>query len=193
MRYGALIGVVLIQACATAPAMWTPAARPSAATCSAPGAPASTPWRLVAGQGFTFCVPASWRSSDGRTWRSGGSVVGWCTSRDLAECPRVTFEISGPVISSPSQVGAAALTQGGDVCSSDRLDESVGGLPATLQDYHCNAHHVTEASWSALALHFFGATDDASTARLQLQIYRTVRFASGLGHQSSPLPAPPPY
>jgi hypothetical protein len=181
MRYLVLIGLLCIPACASAPAVWTPATRTSAATCSDPGAPASTPWQLVTGRGFTFCVPASWQSSDGRSWRSGGSVVGWCTLRDLAACPNVTavtFEFTGTVTHDQSLPPATALAQGADACAADQLAETIGGRLATLSHEHCGGHHVTQATWAAPALHFVGETDDASTARLELQVYRSVRFTA---------------
>jgi hypothetical protein len=181
VRNLALIGLVLIQACATAPPMWTPAARISAATCSAPGAPAASPWQLVTGRGFTFCVPAAWRSSDGRTWRSGGSLVGWCTGRPPAQCPDVRGEINIQVITNPSEVGAARLAEEGDACSGQEFAETISGAAATLSEWHCNGHHVTAGVWPTLAVYLLGQTDDAVTARLQLQVYRTVRFTSGGG------------
>jgi hypothetical protein len=181
MRNAALISFVLVQACAVAPPIWTPAARPSAATCNAPGAPDSTPWQLVMGQGFTFCVPATWQSSDRRTWRSGGSLIGWCTET-LAQCPRVQYEFIGQIITDPSQEGAAAIADEGNPCSGDHYKEIVSGASADLEDWRCNGHHVTSAVWFAQKVFFFGQTEDAVTARLQLQVYRTVRFVLAAAH-----------
>ena len=164
MRYAAVIGFALIQACA--PPVWTPPARTDAATCIAPGAPASSPWQLVTAQRFTFCVPVAWRASDGPTWRSGGSFLGWCARDHMEQCPKFTGYFSLTVISNPNQATAAAIAREGGECSSDRFEQSIGGTPTTLIDQHCIGRHITEAAWMGRPLHFFGQTDDAVVAHL---------------------------
>ena len=154
----------------------------SAATCSNPAAAPAAPWQLVTGEGFTFCVPANWHSSDGRTWRAGGAFIGWCTRDHFAQCPNVSGELPLIVISNPQQATAAAIAHEGGVCSYDRFDDTVSGALATLSDQQCHGRHVTEAIWRVRGLYFFGQTDDAVTARLQLQVYRTLRFTTGIEH-----------
>jgi hypothetical protein len=194
MRYGPLLCVLGVQACVAMHPMWTPAARTSANTCGAPDAPASAPpWQLVRGQGFTFCVPADWHSSDGHTWRSRGSLLGWCTPDRPDQCPNVAGYISGPIVTNQAQTGAAALVNEGGGCSSDRFREDVSGALATLFDQYCEGRHVTGIGWwSGPSVEFLGQTDDAVAARLQLQVYRTVRFTAGAGGSPSPPRALPP-
>ena len=184
MRYPAILAVLVLHGCATASRNWAPVARPSAATCTTPDAPASTPWRLVTTPLFTYCVPAAWQSSDGRTWRLGGAVLGWCTSATLTQCPDVTHEVTMEVnVVTPGQLpGPPQATQFGTGCSGQRSADSVGGVWAQLGDWRCQGHHVTEARWVSFALMFVGETDDAATAQLELQIYRTVRFTTAVGH-----------
>jgi len=176
---GAWLGVLgLLAACASAPPMWTPAARTSAVTCSAPDAPPTAGWQLVMGQGFTFCVPTGWVSSDGHTWRKAGSVLGWCSRDRIDQCPQVHGEVTAAVVSDPSQMTAAGIYNEGGACSSDRYSTTTSGTLAVLFDEYCNGHHMTHAAWDERGLLFFGETDDPETARLELQVYRTVRFVS---------------
>ena len=181
MRCVTWVGLFLLQACAVGPPAWTPAARLDPNSCATPSGTAAKPWRLVTGQGFTFCVPSDWQSSDGRTWRSGGAFVGWCTGNLPTLCPNVRYEITGAIITNSNQLGEAEIANEGGACSGDRSQEDVGGASAELGDWHCGGHHVTDAHWSVQALFFVGQTDDAVVAHLQLQVYRTVRFTSGMG------------
>jgi hypothetical protein len=182
MRYTGLFGFLFIQGCVSAPAQWTPADRLSAVTCSAPDTARTSSWQLVPGEGFTFCVPAQWRSSDGRTWRSGGGFLGWCTPDHLDKCPNVTGELTMQVITNRNQVLLAMMANEGGACSTDRFQASTGGAFVSLLDQHCNGRHVTEAIWTRPALYFFGQTDDPVMARLQLDVYRTVRFTGAQAH-----------
>ena len=175
MRGATVAGLLLVEACAAAPAAWAPTARLDPSSCAAPPGTPGTPWRLVTAEGFTFCVPSDWQSADGRTWRIGGAFIGWCT-RTLAQCPQVNYQISGRIIRNPNEIGAAALENEGESCGADNSDEVVGGLSAVLSDWHCNGRHITEAYWRTPPIYFFGETEDAVMARLQLQVYRTVRF-----------------
>ena len=111
-------------------------------------------------------------------------MIGWCTAATLDKCPNIRIEFTGRVI----QIYAGQLpgppppSDFDTGCSEDWFAETVGGLPANLDHSHCSSHHVTQAGWPALALLFVGETDDALTAQLELQIYRTVRFTGTLGH-----------
>ena len=184
MRHVVVLSVLLVNGCAAAAHNWAPVARPSAAACTAPDAPSTASWQLVKSPVFTFCVPGTWQSVDGRTWRSGGSVIGWCTAATPSQCPNVSMQVSGEVtLVTPGQLpGAPRPASFGTGCSSSRSAEDVGGASADLTESHCGGHHVTEAYWPSLALRFLGETDDAATAQLELQIYRTVRITISLGH-----------
>jgi hypothetical protein len=185
MRQRVLIGLLLIQACASGPPAWTPAARLSPASCTAPGVPAAEPWQLVAGDGFTFCVPADWHTSDGRTWRGGGGSITWGTGAPPPG-PVISGEVVTrvPVGQMPSQgsLQAAAEAQVRARCSVNRFTERVGGLPAALHDTECDGRHFTGARWETPGVYLQGEAGDAWTASLQLLVYRTVRFAPTGGH-----------
>ena len=179
--------LVLVAACASAPPIWTPAARTSPASCSAPGGPVSPEWQLVTGDGFTFCVPPDWRTTDGRTWHgTGGSSVTWgagAMPRREVVSGVVTMRVpAGGAPPSRAAVEAAAQAQLGQQCTTDRHAESVGGQPARLVDFSCQGQHNTSIQWTGAALYFEGETGDAREASLQLQVYRTVRFLTGADH-----------
>src|SRR5919108_1552600 len=71
---------ICLTACASQPRVADGAASATAGfpACTAPPSPTDTRWREVRAAGFTFCVPASWRSHgpaagpalDPRTWRT---------------------------------------------------------------------------------------------------------------------------
>jgi hypothetical protein len=183
MRYWLPVCLLLVQSCASGPRLWTPAARPSAASCSVPGQNPTTLWRLVSAQGFTFCVPGDWETADGRTWRGAGGSITWGTG-----FPPRQATVSGTVVMrvpanrgmpSEAEVRAAVEAQLGVRCSPYRLKESIGGAAADLYDTECNGQHHTGARWESPAVFFQGQADSPSAASLQLQVYRTTRFTTG--------------
>lgn len=149
-----------------------PEVRPCAAT--VPGTDL-TGWREVRATGFTFCVPAGWRAVgrvrkngvDARTWRGGGGEVKWGTGeyRSVATATTVTV-VSGPVSAIPRPSGNV-----------NRYSEVIGGKRADLWDNEREGRSYTGAEWSAPAVYVAGESRDRATARLQLQVIRTVRFA----------------
>jgi len=188
MRGSTLTILMLVQACASGPTGWTPAARVDPASCAAPSTPAGKPWQLVAEAGFTFCVPSDWRL-DGHMWRGGGGSITWGIGTP-APWPMIRGEvvgtITGPVtrINSTGQVTSqgtvpmvADNAQGGAQCSDQRFTERVGGLMANF--YHvCFGRHFTGAWWLTRGVYVTGDAADALTAELQMQVYRSVRFGT---------------
>jgi len=187
MRHLTPMALAMLQACASSPPMWTPAARTTVASCAAPGAPAAPSWQLVTADGFTFCVPADWRSADGRTWHSADGSVTWGTGipgpRDVVTGSVIVLVPVGGAgaMPSPSAMQSAANAQMRERCSNDRFAEKVGGRSATLFDNECDGRHNTGAQWGAPAVYFRGEAGDAATASLQLQVYRSTRFVSATG------------
>lgn len=132
-------------------------------------------WKEVRATGFTFCVPANWRASgrardgvDAPTWRGGGGEVTWGTGvyRGVAVRTRVvTRRVAGgePLQDPGSQV--------------NRFSEVIGGRMAELHDNRFDGEHFTGATWNSPALFLRGKSRDAGSARIQLQVFRTVRFA----------------
>ena len=190
MRIGTVAVVILIQACASRPPLWTPAARLDATSCAPPSATAGRSWKLVAGAGFTFCVPSDWQSRDGHSWRGGSGSITWGagTPAPWPQVPQVerAGEIYGTVtyvspgeVAAPSSipmVPAATLP-----CSAKRFTERVGGVLADFYHGDCDGRHSTGAWWLAAGAFVAGVAADAETAELQLQVYRSVRFSAAPG------------
>jgi hypothetical protein len=152
------------------------------------------PWREIRAAGFTFCVPASWRSHgpaagpalDPRTWRSptpsddpwAASIV-WGTG-----APPTVFESRTETIVARGggelpQRSTTAVPQPPDV----RYTELLGGRTAQVSEWVSDGPvHHTQARWHDPAVYLRGETRNEILAELLVAIHRTVRFT----------PAPPP-
>lgn len=131
-----------------------------------------TGWKEVQATGFTFCVPASWRpvgrahnGVDARTWRGGGGELKWGFGTHRAVATATTV-VSGPVSAIPRPRGQV-----------NRHSEVIGGKRADLWDNELEGSSYTGAEWGAPAMYVSGESRDRATARLQLQVIRTVRFS----------------
>jgi hypothetical protein len=131
-----------------------------------------TGWKEVQATGFTFCVPANWRPAgrardgvDARTWRGGGGEVKWGTGeyRSSKVVTRVVTVRAGNPLPEPPGV--------------KRFSEVIGGKLADLHDNEFEGDFYTGAKWTNPAVYVVGESRDAPTARLHLQVFRTVRFA----------------
>lgn len=131
-----------------------------------------TGWRTVQATGFTFCVPAAWRPAgrarngvDARTWRGAGGEVKWGTGkyRSTRVVTRVVTVRAGNPLPEPAGV--------------NRFAEVIGGSPADLWNNEFEGEFFTGAQWNRPEVHMAGESRDAVTARLQLQVMRTVRFS----------------
>ena len=125
-------------------------------------------------EGFTFCVPASWRPEgeapapgvDARRWRGGGGTLAWDTGT-YRPAPR------GPVTVAVRE-DDPRRSAAGEV---RRFSESIGGAAAELWDDRIGERHYTGAQWTRpRRVHLAGEARDGSAAALQLDVYRTVRF-----------------
>jgi len=183
MRLCALAVVVILPACASGPAVWTPAARTSPESCAPPEPSTAAPWQLVTTPTFTFCVPQAWSTEDGRTWRGPGGSVTWGTGRapERTVVQRVEVRVrvppgGGPPTRAEVEAAAAAQGKGPPSCTSYRHSERVGGPVATIYDNECDNRHMTGALWLDAGIYFQGEASDAVTASHQLQVFRSVRF-----------------
>ena len=146
-----------------------------AVPCSVPVLKATEPWRRVQARDFTFCVPTSWRPAgnrsangiDARTWRGEGGSITWGTG---AHRPRrvataqVIVRAGEPLPPPPGQVR--------------RFGEIIDGRPADMWDNEFEGKHYTGAEWSQPAVYIEGDATTPATARIQLAVYRTVRFSA---------------
>ncbi|HKP74605.1 MAG TPA: hypothetical protein VJT67_03635 [Longimicrobiaceae bacterium] len=123
-------------------------------------------WQQVSAQGFTFCIPASWRAGGGRnTFRGEGGWVRWGTGDYRATNVR-TVTVSVPAASLP-------LTPPG---RQNRFAETIGGSVAELWDNELEGRFYTGAQWRTPQVYLVGQSGDMSVRDRQLEIYRTVRF-----------------
>ena len=134
---------------------------------------ATEPWRVVRGRGFTFCVPASWRAVghptrqdvDARTWRGGGGSITWGTGeyRPQQIATETVIVRAGDPLPAPSG-------------SVRRFNEVIDGRSAKMWDNEFRGRHYTGAVWTTPAVYMEGEASAQHSARLQLAVFRTVRF-----------------
>jgi hypothetical protein len=191
MRIRTIAALILVQACASRPPLWNPSARLDPTSCAPPSATAGPAWKLVAGAGFTFCVPSDWQTSDGQSWRGGSGSIAWGTGTPAAWplVPQVEREgvVYGTVtVVSPGQMPAPStvpiLPASTEPCTAKRFAERVGGFLTDFYHGDCDGRHSTGAWWLTAHAYVAGVATDAETAELQLQVYRSVRFNAAPEH-----------
>lgn len=157
-------GAVTLNSCAggqaSAPA---PVSSASASTVAESGCHAEvrevdvSSWRTVATDRFSFCLPPGW-SGNGRSWRKGSATLAWGTGE---RPPSERSAFTGKMEVSPTF---------------RRFTEQIGGRMAELWRFQFGPEHRSGAEWSAEHTWMVGTAEDASTADLQLAIFRTVRL-----------------
>ncbi len=129
--------------------------------------PADTaPWQLVRAQGFTFCVPGDWTPTRGRSssWRTQGASIRWTDDQELAP---VVFRDPGDPTPPPAYMPRTGR----------RITETIGGREAELWMLDTGGGVRTDATWRRPYLRISGEARTRELGMLQLDIYRTVRFA----------------
>jgi hypothetical protein len=162
--------------------------------CTAPPSATDTLWREVRAAGFTFCVPASWRSDgpaagaelDPRTWRTS-TIPGEPSSASITwgtGVPPTLFETRTQTVVSGGggelpQRSTTVVPAGPGL----RHTEVLGGRTAEVSEWIAEGPvHYSEARWHDPAVYLRGETRSEMWAHTLLAIHRTVRFT----------PAPPP-
>lgn len=127
-------------------------------------------WREVSAEGFSFCVPATW-SGNGRTWRQGGGSITW----GVGTHPRPKTSTTVVAVRA-SEIGS--LQSGGPPPDSDvqRFSEEIGGRRADLWRNRFGREFHTGAVWSSPRVWLVGESQDATSADVQVMVFRTVRF-----------------
>ncbi len=163
-------------ACArTEPAPVVPAAQACAVT--AVGS-VERPWRQVAGAGFTFCVPPTWRTigTDPATayrWTEREDTVEWAPG----SLPPSTVRMAVVRVQVARAEAMRAMSSTRVRCSEPVLyREQIDNRPAELERIDCTNRHLTSAQWRGMGLHFTGSAASSHGAGVALSIYRTVRF-----------------
>jgi hypothetical protein len=149
---------------------WTPtqgsaqAAQPVPCTVPVASSP-DEQWQQVSAEGFTFCIPGSWRVS-GRVVRGDGGSIRWGTGEHR---PTRTGTMTRVV-----RAGSPSPTPPG---RSSRFSETIGGHVAELWDNELEGRFYTGAKWQSPApIYLEGQSTNLRGRDRQLEIYRTVRF-----------------
>ena len=127
---------------------------------------AQEPWQQVSAQGFTFCIPSSWRATSRNTVRGDGASVRWGTGEYRpTEVRTVTVNVP---------VGSLPPTPPG---RQNHFSEMIGGSVAELWDNEYEGTFYTGAKWrTPTPIYLAGQSTNARGRERQLEIYRTVRF-----------------
>lgn len=182
-----LLPLLLLAACASGGrqgATDAPVAETAAEPCNvAVEATRGAPWRLVRGEGFTFCVPATWRARarptsagvDARIWWGGQGSVTWGTGTYRPQRRTVTVATAVPA----SAAGGTGMPPAPLAGESRRSAETIGGYVADVWSNRFEGTHYTGAVWTMPArVHITGEAKSSVEADLQLAVYRTVRFVA---------------
>jgi hypothetical protein len=151
-------------------AAWTPSHASAQAAqpvpCTVPVASSDEPWQQVSGQGFTFCIPASWRVTARNTVRGEGGWVRWGTGEHRST------EVGTMTVTMPA--GSPPPTPPGRV---NRFSETIAGYVAELWDNEFEGKFYMGAQWQRPApMYLQGQSTNLRGRDRQLEIYRTVRF-----------------
>jgi hypothetical protein len=123
-------------------------------------------WQQVSAQGFTFCVPASWRATGRNTFRGDGAWIRWGTGEYRPTAAR-TLTRTVPAGSSPPTLPGRR----------NRFPETIGGSVAELWDNELEGTFYTGAQWQTpVRIYLQGESTNPTGRNRQLEIYRTVRF-----------------
>ena len=163
MRFAAVFTLMLVSACAHHPSRVVASTSPVPCPEFVPSAD-SLDWKLVQAEGFTFCVPPTWRASGAHAWRGDGAGIDWSVGtnpRSLYLAQR-TFPVG---------------MRGPDP-EPRHFVEMIGGESAELWDGKVQDAEYTFAEWSERHTNIEGKSSTPHGAELELMIYRTVRFTT---------------
>lgn len=164
MRKSLLLLLVAFMAGAPNPAF---AQEAETVPCAVPVASADEQWQQISAEGFTFCIPSSWRAGGRNTFRGDGGWVRWVTGEYRpTEIRTVTVSVpaGSPLPPPPGR--------------QNRFSETIDGSVAELWDNELQGTYATGAQWRAPAVYLLGQSNSLRGRDRQLEIYRTVRFTA---------------
>lgn len=123
-------------------------------------------WRQITAEGFTFCVPSTWRQSGANTFRGEGGWIRWGVGQ-FRPTATVTTTVNVPAGQLPLPAGRQ-----------NRFSESIGGSIAELWDNELEGTLYTGAQWTRPSVYLLGQSTNQAVRLQQLQVYRTVRFTT---------------
>lgn len=140
-------------------------------SCSAevPSADLSS-WQTVSGDGFTFCVPATWHGR-GREWRNAGAMMQWGTGSSPQR--KITVPSTVPVV----DIRRTPMNSGPPSTDVQQSTQQIGGRTATVWRNRSNGKNYVGAQWESPQVWLNGESADTPSADTQMLILRTVRFA----------------
>ena len=149
---------------------WTPSQGSAQAAqtvpCTVPVASSEEPWQQISAQGFTFCIPSSWRAAR-NTARGDGGRLRWGTG-DHPRTEVATVTMTVPAGSTP-QIPTLPGRR-------NRFSETIGGYVAEIWDNEYEGKFYTGAQWQTPRIYLQGESTNPTGRERQLEIYRTVRF-----------------
>lgn len=184
----ACLTTATVLAAACGGATRTPAPAPVvAATAELPACPLpdtgtpEQPWRLVQGQGFTFCVPPTYGPAEGMAasnatrWVSRDGSIGWMPrTPQIVSREQVVMIPPGRRHDDLGEMQRATSS----ACAPRRGPETIDGHAATVTAGACSGRFFSSAEFRTPVLTFSGSANNQSTAEQQLAIYRTIRFTA---------------
>jgi hypothetical protein len=175
---------VCVAGCASQPRVADSAGTATAGfpACTAPPSSTEMLWREIRAAGFTFCVPASWRSEgpaagpalDPRTWR-GSSSITWGSGVPPAHLGTRTQTVVYSGGSEVPQLSTTPVLQPPDA----RYTKLLGRRTAEVSEWiSAGPVYDTEARWHDPAVYLRSQTRSVMRDPIILAIQSTVRFTS---------------
>jgi hypothetical protein len=180
---------VCVAGCASQPRVADSAGTATAGfpACTAPPSPTEMLWREIRAPGFTFCVPASWRSEgpaagpalDPRTWRAPitypSTSITWGTGVPPAHLGTRTQNVVYNGGSEYLQQSITPVLQPPHA----RYTKLLGGRTAEVSEWISGGPvYDTEARWHDPAVYLRSQTRSVIRDPIFLAIQRTLRFTS---------------
>lgn len=132
-------------------------------------------WQTVAGDGFTFCVPANWHGR-AYNWRSTAATMEWGLGKARGQRVKV---IERRVVSRSEIVaGAGRPPEAPLTADTQRFTDQIDGHSVTLWRNRLNGKYYVGGQWDSPHVWLLGESDDSRSADTQMVILRTVRFVS---------------
>lgn len=167
MRFPSVLLLIGLAACASSGASSRDEAPVVACQVPVASSPQQT-WRQITAEGFTFCVPSTWRQSGANTFRGEGGSIRWGVGQYRSTAAAVATRTV------TVQAGQEPPPLAGRV---NRYSESIGSSVAELWDNDLEGTLYTGAQWTNPTAVYLAGESKSPAARIQqLQVYRTVRF-----------------
>jgi hypothetical protein len=130
-------------------------------------------WQTVAGDGFTFCVPANWHGR-AHNWHATGATMEWGTGKARGHPVKVT-EVR---VVSRAEIASGRRPDPSPMIENQQFTDQVDGHSVTLWRNRFNGKYYVGGQWDSPQVWLLGQSDDSPSADTQMVILRTVRFVT---------------